>query len=113
MRPPLNSTAFNMREIAKQLILLEDHLNDEEKYCVDCIRKHFLNVEALAEEAISLDDDKGEWRSYNQTLARKVRGWIIKFSDSDKARFNVSKQVRLTRKGLVEAVYDPRYDGKR
>jgi hypothetical protein len=46
--------AFNMREILKQMILLEDHLVQTEKRCRDCINKHFLAIEALAEEAITL-----------------------------------------------------------
>jgi hypothetical protein len=51
---------YNLRECAKQMILLEDHLNNPEKRCKQCIIKHMLNIEALAEEGISLvkNDDK-------------------------------------------------------
>lgn len=49
MRP-----AQNMREIIKQLIMLEDHLFQTCKRCPDCIRKHFLTVEGLAEECGTL-----------------------------------------------------------
>lgn len=51
----------NLREICKELTLVEDHLNHKSKQCPDCITKHFLKLEALAEEGQSLcqqDDDE-------------------------------------------------------
>jgi hypothetical protein len=45
---------FNMREVAKQLLLLEDHLTQPQRRCNDCIRKHFAMAEALSEEAMTL-----------------------------------------------------------
>jgi len=48
---------FNMREIAKHLLLLEDHLFHENKHCIDCISKHFLTIEAFAEETLTLDKE--------------------------------------------------------
>jgi hypothetical protein len=52
---PIMDPLFNVREICKQLVLLEDHLTQRRKRCLDCIRKHFLTLEALAEEALTLD----------------------------------------------------------
>ena len=52
---PVFSPLFNMREICKQVVLLEDHLNNPRKRCPDCIKKHFLTIEAFFEEAVSLD----------------------------------------------------------
>lgn len=52
---PIMSPSFNMRECAKQIILLEDHLFNPKKRCNDCIKKHFMTIEGLAEEAITLD----------------------------------------------------------
>lgn len=49
MRP-----SFNAREICKEMVLLEKHLNEPHQRCRDCISKHMLTIEALAEEAISL-----------------------------------------------------------
>lgn len=51
---PIMDPRFNLREVCKQLTLLEDHLNQPRKRCPDCIRKHFLTIEALLEEAVSL-----------------------------------------------------------
>ena len=52
---PVMNPLFNLREICKQSALLEDHLNNPRKRCPDCIRKHFLTIEAFYEEAVSLD----------------------------------------------------------
>jgi hypothetical protein len=51
---PLMDPRFNMREVAKQLLLLEDHLTQPQRRCGDCIRKHFAMAEALSEEAMTL-----------------------------------------------------------
>jgi len=52
---PLLDPAFNRREVAKQLVLLEDHLAHPRRRCPDCIRKHLLAAEAFSEEAVTLD----------------------------------------------------------
>lgn len=105
-RPPLNSPLFNLREISKQMILLEDHLSDDEKFCPDCIRKHMLTIEALAEEALMLDES-GKFSRKNQTIARNARRWMTRFSDGVDKR-TISQQVRKDRKALVEISFDPR-----
>jgi len=46
---------FNLREIIKQMLLLEQHLCDPAKRCPDCICKHIMTIEALAEEGAQLD----------------------------------------------------------
>ena len=51
---PVSDPAYNMREIAKQSILLEEHLTVEAKFCVDCVTKHFLHIVGLANEAAML-----------------------------------------------------------
>lgn len=52
---PILEPLHNVREMCKQLLLLEDHLFQPQRRCKQCIRKHFLTTEALAEEAITLD----------------------------------------------------------
>ena len=54
---PVSHSRFNMREIAKQSILLENHLLHSKKRCKDCIRKYFLAIEAFAEECIGSDKE--------------------------------------------------------
>lgn len=52
---PIMDPAYNIREVYKQLVLLEDHLFHPRKHCSDCIWKHLLMAEGLAEEASTLD----------------------------------------------------------
>lgn len=51
---PVSDPNFTLKEACKQLLLLEDHLSNPRKRCPDCIRKHLLTAEGLAEEAIGL-----------------------------------------------------------
>jgi hypothetical protein len=48
---------YNLREAVKNLILLEDHLVHPHKRCTDCITKHFLTIEALCDEGVSLEPE--------------------------------------------------------
>lgn len=51
---PVLRPCQNMRDIIKQMALLEDHMFQPTKRCKDCIRKHFLTIEGLAEECATL-----------------------------------------------------------
>lgn len=51
---PVNEPAYNMQNIVKQSILLEEHLAEKNKYCKSCIVKHFMHIIGLSEEAIWL-----------------------------------------------------------
>jgi uncharacterized protein YxeA len=84
---PVLDPLFNLREICKQIILLEDHLSHKGKRCYDCISKHFLYLEGLSEEAITLDVDRkyldklenlpDEFRSLQKEFLNKVDPLII------------------------------------
>lgn len=93
----------NMRDIIKQLALLEDHLFQPQKRCKDCIRKHFLTIEALAEECATLckpDTILPESR----TIAKKVRilhhAWEMRPKDASLAERTASA-LRKIRKQLM------------
>ena len=51
---PVLDPAYNMENVCKQSILLEEHLNNDKKRCNDCCKKHMLHIVRLAEEAMSL-----------------------------------------------------------
>lgn len=51
---PVSDPAYNMKNVIKQSILLEEHLAEDRKYCKDCVCKHFLHIIALIEEALML-----------------------------------------------------------
>lgn len=69
VRSDLTTPALNLRDVVKQMLLLEDHLLHADRRCPDCIRKHLLKIEALVEEARSLDTT-GCWKQTLDALQR-------------------------------------------
>jgi hypothetical protein len=106
-RPPINSSTFNIREIAKQLILLEEHLTDDEKFCMDCIYKHLLTVEALGEEALTLDPE-GDHVDICKDMSDRARKWISQLADRKVRKESLAKVIRPIRKDLVSIYFDSR-----
>lgn len=105
-RLPLTDPLFNLREIAKQMVLLEDHLAHPYKLCPDCVRKHLLTIEALAEEAVSLDQ-MGILQGVGEQLAEQTRCWIEAYQDQAPVA-DLAQQVRAARKKLSPFCVDPR-----
>lgn len=96
---PILDPAFNIREIFKQLVLLEDHLAQPRKRCVDCIWKHLLTAEALAEEGVTLDVER-KHGAVLDGLAEKVRGLQRKVQDGQDMG-DIASEARLLRKTLL------------
>lgn len=94
----------NLREMAKELILLEDHLAQPAKHCPDCIRKHLLKAEALAEEAVQLDED-GSQQGRLRPLPGQIRN-IQRAFLADTDRNALQQQVRQLRKVLSKESFD-------
>jgi len=105
-RESLHSPRFNLREITKHLILLEDHLTHRLKVCSDCIRKHLMSIEALSEEAAGLDQ-LGLFTQATEGIAEQARQWLERLSDGEEIS-GVAQEVRTLRKCLVPVTYDPR-----
>jgi hypothetical protein len=94
---PVLDPVFNLREICKQSILLEDHLSQPEKRCTDCCVKHFLTIEALAEEAVTLDKQKEHQKL--EHLPAKIRELQkLWFQDPTSNAHTVSQKLREIRK---------------
>jgi hypothetical protein len=105
---PILDPKFNMRESAKQCLLLEDHLNNKKKRCFDCIRKHFLIIDGLLEEAISLEKDIKERDKYRDLFLEWVR-LEKQYAQDTKNTDNLddlAKKIRIFRKPLVEEYFD-------
>ena len=101
---PILDPCFNMREICKQSILLEDHLFQTEKRCSDCIKKHFLTLEGLSEEAITLDKEN-EYKFSKMQLPEKIRKLEKEFI-AGKNPEDIAQQLRQIRKPLMEKYFD-------
>lgn len=104
---PVSDPAYNMLNIAKQSVLLEEHLSDDAKYCVDCVSKHFLHMLGLAEEALGLAGARVTDYPHLTTTAPHVRAafdaWRAAKSDPS-VRRHVAEQLRAHRK-LLQAAY--------
>ena len=96
---PIMDPLFNLREAAKQLLLLEDHLAHPAKFCPDCIRKHLLTAEAFLEEAVGLDKT-GTLTEKLRPLPGVVRQLWTLYQNKAPSQ-QLGQQVRKLRKQLV------------
>ena len=104
---PVMDPRFNMREMCKQSVLLEDHLFQKEKRCHDCIIKHFLTIEGLAEEAITLDKEH-KYPELND-IPPKVRKIAKKYIDNykdPKQPAIIAQELRELRKNMMQECFD-------
>jgi hypothetical protein len=97
---PVMDVRHNVREIAKQLILLEDHLTQPRKRCNDCIRKHFAFAEALAEEGCGLDPD-GEYCGMLSRLQEFMRQRYTELMLGLRTHNEIAGILRSVRKPLL------------
>lgn len=95
----LTHPLYNAREASKQILLLEKHLFDPKERCTDCIRKHFLTIEGLIEEAVTLD--RGKAYHFIHTMPPKIRRLEKAYVDGI-APDKVAQGLRVVRKQLVE-----------
>lgn len=110
---PVMNPLFNLREVCKQSALLEDHLNNRRKRCPDCIRKHFLTIEGLYEEAVSLDKEYeyDEHLDGKAELMRSLQGRWLDAKDTDSyhdACRQISQELRVIRKDFAPLCFDVR-----
>lgn len=97
---------FNVRETAKQLILLEDHLAHQAKHCVDCVSKHLLFAEGLLEEAVTLDK-KGVYLHITTGAIKSVQMASEHFAKYRFERAQTMQQmIRQLRKELMKQSFD-------
>lgn len=101
---PVLDPCFNMREICKQCILLEDHLFQTEKRCEDCIKKHFLTLEGLSEEAITLDKEN-KYQFSKLSLPEKIRKLEKDFLAKRDPEM-IAQELRQIRKPLMNKYFD-------
>lgn len=90
---------FNVKEVCKELVLLEDHLVAPGKHCPDCIRKHLLRAEAFAEEALAIDKT-GEHKDNLQELPGQIREIGEDYMNGEMDKHALGQKVRFIRKAL-------------
>jgi hypothetical protein len=105
----INDPLFNLREIVKQLLLLEEHLLVPAKRCPKCIKKHLLTIEALCDEARCLDE-KGRWCGLIEQLRVYPQQWDDLLSQKSSPS-KIGQRVRAVRRQLLPML--ARNDGGR
>ena len=100
---PVMDPGFNLREIAKQMILLEDHLLQPLKRCPDCIGKHLLWWEGLAEEGSALDRTGQTTEAFARLAAASRVCQLALLQGEDPAV--VGQWVRTLRKTMLPVVF--------
>lgn len=101
---PVHLASFNVREIVKQMLLLEDHLFNPRKRCVECICKHFLTIEGFAEEALSLENDISTLPEMLRMLSYYIRKTMASFLENERTDEHILKlanSVRQVRKYVM------------
>ncbi len=104
---PVSNPAYNMQQIVKQSILLEEHITNKNKRCRDCITKHFLHIIGLAEEAQMLATNRcNKYPLINDSVEiynQLFNEWI-KNKDDEIRLLGICDNLRNHRKKLI-AIY--------
>jgi len=105
---PLLEPSYNMKEVAKQTILLEEHIAFKNKRCVQCIFKHFLHIIALLNEAIWLAMDKVHEYPYLLESPKFYEDLMNTWKhnqDNEPVLLDILSKLREHRKKIVQAYF--------
>ena len=106
---PVSDPKYNMTQIIKQSILLEEHITNKNKRCKDCITKHFLHIICLIEEAQMLaTKDIEKFPHINESVEvynNLFKNWLSYLkSKNEKDLLEICHKLRDNRKKLI-AIY--------
>ncbi|MEM4772543.1 MAG: hypothetical protein QW648_00850 [Nanoarchaeales archaeon] len=104
-----HDAAYNLKEIVKELILLEEHYVTNP--CADCISKHLLKVSALAEEALTLNNAKKYELILKEVLniAEKHFNIVNSFLTHGNQNYNLmdmAQEIREIRKKILKEIFN-------
>ena len=104
---PVSDPKYNMQQIVKQSILLEEHLINKNKRCRDCITKHFQHIIGLSEEAQMLATNKSsKYPLLNESVDvyNELFNHWFKYRYDDTKIYEIADKLRIHRKKLI-AIY--------
>ena len=101
---PVSDPKYNMHQIIKQSILLEEHLSNKNKRCRDCITKHFSHIIGLAEEAVMLACSDVNIYPHMKECPDFYNNLFKRWLNDNTISLEVCKELRIMRKKLI-AVY--------
>lgn len=108
---PIMNPIFNLREIVKQIVLLEEHLNiGASKACFDCIQKHFLAIEAYAEEMLALSNTN---KLESQNLPAEIRQLQRDWYQENKSNLEIQQELRQIRKRYMNQSFGVIFDNNK
>ena len=94
----MDALKYTNEELEKQMNLLEIHLKQasstDEAFCSDCIRKHLLTIEGLAEEGMGFSDNPQKYSEIVNVIKE------MKTKDPRKEGVEMAKKIRSIRKSL-------------
>lgn len=105
---PVSDPAYNMKQVAKQCILLEEHIAEKNKRCRDCITKHFLHIIGLLNEALWLATTNVETYPYlreaNEMFERLFNKWLANYTNEAVLQ-QILEELRRMRKKIIAYYY--------
>lgn len=117
MTTDIHSPYYNLQKIARNLVLLEDHLSQSLEHCPDCIVKHLTICAALCDEAEQLSPDDhcvAVLRKLAPAIDELTGQWIVAEEMANthgvgrtEAYRPVAQRVRMLRKSLAPLTIAP------
>ena len=102
---PVLNPCFNIREVVKNILLLEDHLLDPDRRCLDCIYKHTMIIEGFLEEAVTIDRQQ-KYTKLLKPLPKKMRKVQVMILEGRERYLDVAKELRKIRKPLMKLAFE-------
>lgn len=97
---PLNKPEFNIRQVLKEMVLLEQHLAVPSMRCDDCIKKHLITIEALTDEAYTLGPSVSTEKVLTE-IRRLVVSLSHKYTSEQSDLREIGQYIRSIRKELI------------
>lgn len=106
MNLSINESLFNLVQIFKQLLLLEQHLSIPKMMCERCVLKHIMTIISYSDEMISLGVYNKDINKYLQVQKRcYTLKLLLKHPRSFDYNIILLRSVRSFRKNLEPIVY--------
>lgn len=94
---------YTLNEIEKNLVLAETHAKQFESdpyFCSECLRKHIVAIEGLADEGVNFTDNTSEKIKF-QKISQIMRLFKSKLPElNDQIAFEMADKLRIIRKSL-------------
>lgn len=104
----VNDPAYNMQNIVKQSILVEEHIAEKNKYCLSCICKHFQHIIGLSEESVWMagkDVSKYPYLDDSVSFYQTLFDTWLENKNNDATKLDVLSKLRDRRRKLIDVYF--------